>query len=218
MERIIVAAEFKFLGEDTVDGEKGIFEGYGSTFGNVDLGGDVVMPKAFNADIKRHKSEKTMPSMFWNHNPDKVIGDWMEWKVDENGLFMKGKLWIEDGIEDAKRAYKMGRGTGRKGLSIGYRPLKWKYVTVEGKSIRQLEELMVLEVSPTPMPMNTRAVMTAVKNLESLSPRQAEEVLRDAGLSSAEAKSFISKLKDGWLRESRDAAGRRALLELAEKL
>lgn len=58
IEYISVPLEIKDLGSGT-------FNGYGSTFGNIDLGGDVVMPGAFKKSLAQHKEDDTWPQMFW---------------------------------------------------------------------------------------------------------------------------------------------------------
>ena len=40
------------------------FEGHGSVFGNEDLGGDVVMPGAFERSLAQHKASGSLPQMF----------------------------------------------------------------------------------------------------------------------------------------------------------
>jgi hypothetical protein len=39
------------------------FEGHGSVFGNVDLGGDVVTRGAFKRSLAKHKADGTMPGL-----------------------------------------------------------------------------------------------------------------------------------------------------------
>nr|NIS40236.1 HK97 family phage prohead protease [Desulfuromonadales bacterium] len=52
------------------------FEGYGSTFGNVDLGDDIVVRGAFKRTLAEHRKAGTMPLMFWMHDPRQVPGVW----------------------------------------------------------------------------------------------------------------------------------------------
>ena len=68
------------------------FEGYGSIFGNVDLGGDVVIRGAFKRSLSAHKTAATLPPMFWMHRPDAVPGVWLEMRENESGLYVKGEL------------------------------------------------------------------------------------------------------------------------------
>jgi HK97 family phage prohead protease len=68
------------------------FEGHGAVFGNVDLGGDVILPGAFKRTLAEHKANGSLPAMFWMHNPDRVPGKWLEVAEDDKGLAVKGEL------------------------------------------------------------------------------------------------------------------------------
>src|SRR5687767_10322386 len=83
----------------------GLFKGYGSTFGNVDLGDDVVMDGAFDKYLKGVKETGVMPHMFFSHDSREPIGDWKSMEVDKRGLKMEGQLWIGRGIPKAEQAY-----------------------------------------------------------------------------------------------------------------
>lgn len=202
--------------EIKTDGDTpGKFKGYGSTFGNVDLGGDVVVPGAFDKMLEIHGKAGTMPHMFFSHDSREPIGDWLAMDVDKKGLKLEGQLWLGAGIPKAEQAYRMLKSKTGKGLSIGYSHLSApNYVNGKGGSkIRELTSLMVGEVSPTANPMNTKAGIVSVKDLSSLldgksslSVRDAEDLLRDAGGFSREgAKQFIALLTKGY-DEQRDAA------------
>src|ERR1051326_3759809 len=68
------------------------FEGYGSVFGNKDLGGDVVVQGAFAKSLAAHEDAGTMPQMFWMHDPSRVPGKWLKMAEDDHGLFVHGQL------------------------------------------------------------------------------------------------------------------------------
>ena len=67
--------------------EFSFFQGFASTFGNIDLQGDIVEKGAFNKSL----SEK-MPLMLWQHNPSKPIGKFITAQETDNGLFVVGSL------------------------------------------------------------------------------------------------------------------------------
>ncbi len=50
--------------------DQGQFEGYASTFGNEDLGGDIVAQGAFSKTINENKSVPIL----WGHSTREVIG------------------------------------------------------------------------------------------------------------------------------------------------
>ena len=45
--------------------EKREFDGHGSIFKNVDLGGDIVLPGVFKRTLSSHRKAGTLPQMFW---------------------------------------------------------------------------------------------------------------------------------------------------------
>lgn len=197
LERKHYAIELKSLDEKT-----GVFEGYGTTWNNVDREGDVILKGAFEESLAEHKAANTMPSMFWAHDAKLQCGDWLSASEDDKGLFMKGQLWIGKGISCAEQAYMMLKGTGTKGLSNGFITRKTAPKAPTGAR-RAIAKAELLETSLTSIPINQKALITNVKALDSISPRDAEEILRDAGFSITEAKAFISGLKKG-LEPTRD--------------
>ncbi len=210
----------------SMDDKTGAFEGYGSTFGNVDEGRDAVQKGAFTNTIKEHGAAGTMPHMLFSHDTHEPIGEWGSWEQDDKGLYMKGQLWLGSGIEKAAQAHLMLKSKGPKGLSIGYgiRPGGASYD--KQANVRNLIDLDVGEVSPTPFPMNRKAVIVSVKSLREtqhtfkmadgsfVTKREMEELLRDAcGLSASEAKAFLADGFSGLVPAQRDA-GAKELLDL----
>jgi HK97 family phage prohead protease len=191
--------------------EEGIFSGYGSTFGNLDLGGDIIKAGAFEKTLNEWGQKGEMPFLLAFHDMSRPIGDWLEMREDEKGLFVRGQLWVKGDrrIEDAVMAYNMLRGTGQKTLSIGYRVNDYEMQESMNGSIRVIKEVDLVEVSVVPIPMNPQAKITAVKSLKDeegnlLSKREVEKVLRDAGLSVRQSKAFIA---GGYEAIERDAKG-----------
>ena len=119
MDRAIVPFEIKAVSEDSPEGE---FQGYGSTFDNIDLGRDVVLAGAFKSSLEKFSDKKQLPLLPWYHDMSTPIGDWLELREDEKGLYGRGKLWVQNGrsTEKAIMAHNMIMGTGPKGLSIGF--------------------------------------------------------------------------------------------------
>jgi len=177
----------------------GTFSGYGSIFGNIDLGGDIVLAGAFTKSLMEWQRKNALPSLFGFHKNDNPIGDWLEMREDEKGLFVRGQLWVkgEARIEQAIVAHNMMKGTGPKGLSIGYRTIDYEIIEHAGGQVRQLKELDLLEVSVVGLAMNQAAMVEDVKSLKNeegkiVSKREAEKILRDAGLSKKQSKAFIA--------------------------
>jgi uncharacterized protein len=198
--------------------DKGRFSGYGTTWGNVDREGDVVVKGAFEESLAEHKAAGTLPSMYFNHDAKLQCGDWLSMVEDQKGLLVEGQLWLGQGIPCAEQAYRMLKGTGVKGLSNGF--ITRKKSASPPKGVRKsIEKAELIETSLTSIPMNTRALVTSVKSMDVITLKDAEEILRDAGFSISEAKAFISGLKKG-LEPARDEqadAALEALTKLAQR-
>lgn len=205
----------------TDDKKPGWFKGYGATFSK-DLGNDIIMPTAFDDMLKTYEKSGLMPAMYYSHNTNEPIGDWLSMDVDSKGLKMEGQLWVGKNVTKADQAHMMLQSKTGKGLSIGFSHTVAPTYD-DKKGVRYLNGVHVDEVSPTSRPMNPKAGITAVKSLltacpDMLSVRQAEDALRDvAGWSSDEAKEFIAKLvKDvrrRWDAERSDMSEVRDLLQ-----
>lgn len=208
MEHLVIPLEIK-------SHERGVFSGYGSIFGNVDLGNDVVQPGAFTESLKELEAKGEFPSMFWNHKPDEPIGEWTKIVEDQKGLYVEGFLWVSgnaagrEPVDGANKAYNTIQAKSSKGLSIGYKTLKSSRGRVESTSVRLLEKVRPIEVSVVPHPMNPRATITSVKSLLQedgavADIRSFEDALRDAGLSRSQAKAFLAQGYKGLIGEQRD--------------
>lgn len=176
------------------------FEGYGSVYGNVDLGGDVVAPGAFTKSLKRYKKEGALPLMFWAHDPAQVPGMWTDMSEDANGLYVKGVL------ADTQLGNEVRTLLGMKavrGLSIGFSiaPNGVDY----DDDVRVIKNAELWEVSVVSLPMNPRAqVMHAktrlsaageyVPTVQELSTikRELESWFRSRGFSKAAAVAYAS--------------------------
>lgn len=179
--------------------EKGVFSGYGSIFGNKDLGNDVVVEGAFAKSIGR-KGAKAV-KLLYQHRQDEPIGVFDEIIEDRRGLKVKGRLAM--GTQRGREVYELMKMGALDGLSIGYR-VDPKGVEYDEKGKRRLlKSVDLMEISAVTFPMNPRARVQAVKGAER-TVREWEELLRDAGsLSRNEAKAAASAVAKAL--EQRDA-------------
>lgn len=204
---LIVPFEIK---RDNPDDEMGLFEGYGSVFGNIDHGGDIVQGGAFTESLKEWNGKAQLPQMLGFHKGSNVIGDWLEMREDEKGLYVKGQLWVkgDSRIEEAVRAHNILRGTGPKGLSIGYRIKDSDFQEFNSGMVQVLKEVELFEVSVVGFAMNPLAEATGVKSIVGddgtvLSKREVEKGLRDLGLSKKQSQAFIAKGYEGIERDAK---------------
>ena len=137
----------------TVD-ESGSFTGLASTYGNIDQGGDVVEPGAFNRTLQNAKGPWPVLA---GHDPAEQIG-YAELSDSAHGLKVSGQLVLH--TEKARQSYELMKAKALRGLSIGYDTIK----SVMKDGVRHLQELKLYEISVTPFPMNELATVTAVKS------------------------------------------------------
>ena len=177
------------------------FDGYGSVFGNEDLGGDIVAPGAFARSLKAHRDADSLPQMFWMHDPSKVAGKWLDMSEDDDGLKVKGVLAKTPLGDEIHTLLKMD---AVRGLSIGYRTIDQDW---RDDGTRLIKEAELWEVSVVSLPMNPLAQIAHVKSRLSAkgeyvpSSREFERTLRDVGYSQRVAKMILSKVYDGEVRE-----------------
>jgi len=176
--------------------DSGEFEGYGSVFGVVDSYSDVVVRGAFTASLARWKEKGRLPAMLWQHNMSEPIGIYTEMREDDVGLYVKGRLLVDDDPL-AKRAHGHMKAGSLTGLSIGYMLEDGGYDYDKEKGIWLLKAIDLWEVSPVTFPANDEARITDVKSLlargETPPPSKVERALREVGFSGSQAKAFMAK-------------------------
>lgn len=175
--------------------EDGIFEGFGSVFGNVDSYKEIVAPGAFAESLAGWKAAGRLPPVLWQHRSGEPIGPYIEMEEQPIGLRVKGQLLVND-VQRAKEARALMKAKAVNGLSIGFVTREDSYDRVSG--IRTLKKVDLWEVSVVTFPANPAAQINSVKSsidaIETV--RDAESFLRDVGrLSNAQAAAFISRFK-----------------------
>jgi len=131
--------------------------GYASTFGNVDLGYDVILPGAFDKTLREKALSRI--KFLHSHLPWEVLGVTKELKIDDKGLLGRFKISKTRLGEDVHTLVLDG---ALDSFSIGYRTTDFEYT--ENGNVRQIKEVDLFEVSLVAMPMNPDAVVTAAKN------------------------------------------------------
>lgn len=186
------------------DGEFFTFEGYASTFGNVDLGDDVIVSGAFTKSLVTNSA---IP-ILWQHQMCEPIGVSIELIEDSKGLYIKAKLPREDTHVQGRVIPQMKVGSIRE-MSIGF----FTKDSDMKEGVRYIKEIELFEVSLVTKAMNPKALVSGFKSFESLS--DVEKSLKEMGLSNTEAKTLISKIKE--FSNQRDAEEKQALRDAAAK-
>ena len=170
------------------------FEGYASTFNNVDHGDDIVIRGAFSNSL----SKNSQVPILWQHQMSEVIGISVQLYEDDKGLFIKGNLPKDDTLVSGRIIPQMKVGSIKE-MSIGFFTKNYDRAK---DGIRLLKEIDLFEVSLVTKAMNSQALVTGFKSFETL--RDIEQTLKDNGFSNTEAKTLISKIKE--FSSKRDAS------------
>ena len=174
--------EFKAVSDD------GFFSGYASVFDKVDSYGDIVRKGAFVESISEWEAKGKMPPILWNHDPSDPIGVYTKMQEDDKGLFVEGRLLIDD-VPRAKQTHALMKAGVIDGLSIGYRVKEYLYNVDE--EVTDLIKLSLREVSIVTFPANPETRIEAVKSRldagELPTLPEFEKFLREAGFSKSQA-------------------------------
>jgi hypothetical protein len=179
------------LRDVSTDSETRTFTGLASVFGNVDLGGDIVMPGAFTKSLNIHRANGSMPAMLFLHRMESIPGKWLDMRETDTGLHVKGKL---SNTPLGSEMHELLKDGSLGGLSIGYLPTVSDF---DRSGNRLLKEVDLFEVSLVPLPMNVRATVTpgSIKELPGLyTVTQFERLSRSVyGMTRQGAARFASK-------------------------
>lgn len=170
--------------------DEGHIEGIAAGYGNLDFGGDVMLPGSIGKSLD---GRKAVPMLMY-HDHKRPAGVWSDFKETADGLLVKGRFSMS--TRYGKEAFGLVKDGAIGGLSIGFGEVKAKIV---GKA-RHISQAFLHEVSLVTIPMNSKAQILSVKDLVSaggsLTERQFEDFLRDAGgFSRTKAALFASLVK-----------------------
>lgn len=153
-----IVLEIKSLSED------GSFTGIASVYGVEDSYGDIIEKGAFTKTIQ----ENSEIPLLWQHDDSEVIG---KGTVSEQSgkVMIAAQLDMED--PTAQKAYRKIKNKLVKGLSIGFQSIKRTFGEENGKYIRRIQELKLMEVSIVTFPALAQAQITSVKSTDELAQR-----------------------------------------------
>jgi HK97 family phage prohead protease len=135
----------------------GVFVGYASLFGRRDQSGDIVMPGAFAASLKRRAAGEVR--MLFQHDAAEPVGSWLEMHETEKGLHVTGRL--DANVQRGRELFSLLETKGLDGLSIGFRTVKAR--RDKASASRLLTEIDLWEISLVTFPMLDGARVFQVK-------------------------------------------------------
>lgn len=169
----------------------GNFCGYGSVYGVVDQGDDIVAAGAFADSLTEWKEKDRMPALLWQHKTDQPIGVYQSIKEDATGLLVEGRLALK--VERGAEAYELLQMKAISGLSVGFTTREDSYD--QKTNIHTITKADLWECSLVTFPMNDEARVSSVKAVGGVDTLQGMEAhLRDVvGLSYSEAKAIAAR-------------------------
>lgn len=205
---LVEPLEYKFCKFATSDiSAKGLFTGYASRFGNEDSGGDIVQKGAFKSSLAQKEAKRF--KLLYEHDTLAPVGYWTDLQEDEKGLLGTGQLMVDD-LAKAREVHALMKAGVLDGLSIGYRVRKSSYAD-RTNQVRVLEDIDLMEISVVMFPMNSEAVISAVKSDPPIDPADVREfekwLMQDAGLTRSKARQILGGLKTVLLKTMPDAGG-----------
>ncbi len=135
----------------------GRVEGYASLFGVPDHGGDVVMPGAFAASLRRRGASGVR--FLFQHDPAQPVGVWDEIRENKCGLYVRGRLI--GGVARAREIAALLCAGALDGLSIGFRTVRAD--RDPRLRTRRLHEIDLWEISIVTFPMLPGAKVSRIK-------------------------------------------------------
>ena len=167
------------------------FEGYASTYGNVDRDGDIIEKGCFTNAVKT----KTSYPLCFNHDLSSVIGR-IDLNEDEKGVFAKGTFNASDSV--AEKYHDLVKMGAIDSMSIHFIVKDYDPIDVNRPySGWKIKEAEIVEVSLVTVPANTQAVISGVKSANSVDEKMIRLMIQEEvkkGVS--EALIFYDKKND----------------------
>lgn len=196
-------AQIKAAGEQ--DGlAAGEFEAIVSVFGNRDSYGDVVVPGAFTDTLAEWKSSGDPIPVYYSHrmdDPDFNIGEVVDAKEVAEGLWVKGRIDLEDPLPGSKapQVHRLMKGRRLTQFSFAYDIDEAGWVTKDDEEFFELRKLKLHEVGPTPIGANDQTELLGIKAAGAAARHLAEQVKAGRVLSAKNETSLrdsLSQLED----------------------
>lgn len=171
------------------------FTCYGNVKGNIDHALDRTLDGAYEDSIREHKAKGTAPKMFFNHKSWELpVGVWTDFKEDEVGLFLEGKM---ASTKEGQDIFTLMQEKAIDSFSIGYRVIEEKWNV--DKRCNDLIKLDILEVSMVNFACNElstlQGIQKSLKSGEVLSKADLRHLLQfsQVGLSKRQIENITAR-------------------------
>lgn len=148
--------------------EDGTFEALISSFNTVDSYGDVVIPGAFAKTLTEWAERGDSIPVVWSHkydDPEYHIGVVESAEEREDGLWVKGRLDLDQDAVKARQVYRLLKGRRVTQFSFSYDTIDSAMAQRDGQDVRELREVKLYEVGPTLIGANQNTELGEVKSL-----------------------------------------------------
>jgi uncharacterized protein len=112
-----------------------------------DVSGDMVMPGAFAASLRKRGAANIR--MLFQHDPAEPVGTWLEMRENARGLYVRGRL--DCNVQRGRELLSLLECRGLDGLSIGFRTVD--AAREKFTNTRRLLNIDLWEVSLVTFPM-----------------------------------------------------------------
>lgn len=163
-----IGIDFKAMTENKEAGTAEL-DAYASVFNTIDSYGDVVLPGAFTRTLSEWEEKGAPVPVYYNHaifdnDPFTNLGQLKTVAEDETGLRVTPVLDIEHN-EKAAYVYHLAKSGRIRELSIGFITRGWEYGEHDGREVRFIKDVDLLEVSLVPVASNSDATVTEVRSI-----------------------------------------------------
>lgn len=204
----LITKEFTFKSAEVSD--DGEVVAMLTTWENPDVVGDIMSKGCLDEFVQNFNPETKKLPMFFNHNPNQIIGEWKAVELTDEGAVGKGIIYLDVSIGKDTQALLKRKAVAS--VSIGFRSKDYEKNSIGGRTFKSIE---LMETSIVANPANPKALVLSVKSEDGFIETKAlKELLLDAGLTRFEIDALFN---GGWkslknLRE--DSANKEALIEV----
>jgi HK97 family phage prohead protease len=124
---------------------------------STDRDGESIDPLGWRKSLPAFRKRPVLLSSHNYGDLRKQIGEFMQVKVTEDGLFAKPKYYVNEGNEEADWAFKLA-SKGMAAYSVGFIPKSWVDGDGEKSPARTYTEQELLEISHVVVPSNRDAI------------------------------------------------------------